>query len=352
MEEAKTQYGRSEEGSIQDNLMEECKNLTGYIHEVSTAAVGFKRNENNYEITVQVSLQLAMLLFSSTVSPTQTGLEAVFKPSSLAWLGAGVDFAQILLIGSVLWSFRTCATTTVKVKNLQKRNFLPLPSKAILSVRALLTSSVKICCYVAYFAPFLGLMGSLSHWQAEQTSFDINSGPLDVNSTIPYWDNITGTPRSILFSQIFRTDYSNPADWKTPSYTAYTILTLGQAYAVFFGLLVIKATLVMALKAGLSKDFWAASKGSKLKHVLEGINSAEPYSDWDAGEGGPADHRSRWWATFRETAAMIGLHFLFNLVLLIPVFVTGEIPPTCPDHSPLVQFQPQESQIVTTPSIR
>ena len=84
MEEAKNQFGTWEEGQIQEDLLEECRNLTTYIHEVSKAAVGFKRNEKNYEITVQVSLQLAMLLFSSTISPTHTDLEAVFKPSSHA----------------------------------------------------------------------------------------------------------------------------------------------------------------------------------------------------------------------------------------------------------------------------
>ena len=118
MEEAKNQFGTSEEGLIQEDLMKECRNINSYIHEVSTAAVGFKRNEKNYEITVQVSLQLAMLLFSSTISPTHTGLEAVFKPSSHAWLGAGVDFAQIFIVASVLWLFRMSAMTTIEVKSL------------------------------------------------------------------------------------------------------------------------------------------------------------------------------------------------------------------------------------------
>ena len=120
-------------------MMAECRNLTSYIHEVSRAAVGFKRNEKNYEITVQVSLQLAMLLFSSTISPTHTGLEAVFKPSSYGWLGLTEDFAQIFLVLSVLWSFKTSATTTIKMVSLQKSNFLPMSSKAILGVRAILT---------------------------------------------------------------------------------------------------------------------------------------------------------------------------------------------------------------------
>ena len=350
MEEVTKQFGSSEEGHIQEDLMEECRNLTNYIQEVSTAAVGFKRNEKNYEITVQVSLQLAMLLFSSTISPTHTGLEAVFKPSSYDSLGLSEDFAKIFLVGSVVWSFKTCATTTIKMESLQKSNFLPLSSKAILGIRALLTSSIKICCYVAYFAPFLGLLGMLSHWQTEQASFDITESILNVNSTIHYWDNNIQTLQSVAFSQIFRTDYSNPDNWKTPSYTAYTILSLGEAYAVFFGVLVLKAVLVLALKAWLSEDFWAASKGSKLKHVLEAINCAEPYSDWDAGEGRPAEHMKRWWATFRETAAMIGLHFLFNLLLLVPIFVTGEVTPSFQDYSPVDQFQPQESKIATTPS--
>ena len=349
MEEAKNQFGTSEEGGIQEDLMEECRNLTSYIHEVSTAAVGFKRNEKNYEVTVQVSLQLAMLLFSSTISPTHTGLQAVFKPSSfegqvagvefkpssLDSLGLGVDFANMLLIASVIWSFKTCVTTTVKMVNLQKCNFLPRSSKAILGIRALLTLGIKICCYVAYFGPFLGLLGLLAHWRAEGTSFHISGSALNVNSTIHYWDNDTQTQQSVAFSQIFRTDYSNPDNWKTPSYTAYTILTLGQAYSVFLGLLVLKAILMSVLKAWLSENFRAASKGSKLKHVLEAINCAEPYSDWDSGEGGPAEHMRRWWATFRETAAMIGLHFLFNLVLLLPIFMTGEVTPTFPGYSPL-----------------
>ena len=80
--------------------------------------------------------------------------------------------------------------------------------KAILGILALLA---KICCYLFYFAPFLGLMEVLS----EKISFSITGSTLNMNTTILNCNN-TGTKQAVAFFDIFRTDSSNGTNVANP----------------------------------------------------------------------------------------------------------------------------------------
>ena len=80
--------------------------------------------------------------------------------------------------------------------------------KAILGISALLA---KICCYLFYFAPFLGLMEVLS----EKISFSITGSTLNMNTTILNCNN-TGTKQAVAFFDIFRTDSLNGTNVANP----------------------------------------------------------------------------------------------------------------------------------------
>ena len=76
-----------------------------------------------------------------------------------------------LLVFSVVWSFKTCSKTSVRIKT-ENKGSLSLFPKLLLSARYLVVYLIRIVCNVAYFAPFIGLLGLMNHYQAETKHLD------------------------------------------------------------------------------------------------------------------------------------------------------------------------------------
>jgi hypothetical protein len=165
-------------------------------------------------------------------------------------------------------------------------------------------------------------MNCLAHWTAEKVPLhaDVFAGLQDRG--FHYWDVEAGRAVKVAPETIYRaySDASNPIP---PEYTVYTVVTIKAAYLLFWGLLLLQSVLTIVLKRTLSQEFRAASWGSKLQHVIEAVNLPETFSDWDEGGGSPAEHRRRWRAVRREMAATVGLHCLFNMLMVVPIMVTG-----------------------------
>ena len=164
-----------EQGQMADVEMEEFDKVSEYLKEARKALLIFKRNEFGVEMVLQLTIQIVMVLLTITVSPTHTGLEAVFKKdfdTQNTWLGA--DYTVVLLICSILWSFVTSAKTYIKIKTEDKKDFLSITAKLLLGFRALLTTITRVGCIVAFLCPFLGLLGIMAHWTAETFSLDLD----------------------------------------------------------------------------------------------------------------------------------------------------------------------------------
>ena len=77
----------------------------------------------------------------------------------------------VFLVFSLVWSFKTCAKTSIKIKSDAKK-FLPFFPKFILFWRYLFVFLIRVGCIVTYFAPFVGNLGVMNHYQAETLSLD------------------------------------------------------------------------------------------------------------------------------------------------------------------------------------
>ena len=113
--------------------------------------------------------------------------------------------------------------------------------------------------------------------------------------------------------------------------TNYHMVTLQHAFFIFIGLLVLHDLAIFVLKMVTSIPFRKAGWKTKFLHLLESTNVPDTFMDWDADmkdeeeiEKTPEEYRSRWKSVLYETVGMIGLQMLSNLLLLLPVFVTGE----------------------------
>ena len=69
--------------------------------------------------------------------------------------------------------------------------------------------SVRVICFVAYFAPFLGLGGLMNHYKAEQTSMDYGRflSLKTYSSNFHYWDIEQNKPMSARLTDIHRSEY-------------------------------------------------------------------------------------------------------------------------------------------------
>ena len=217
-----------------------------------------------------------------------------------------------MLMLSVCWSFKTCVSSFLKIHSEQKARMLSGASKLVLALRALLFSVTRIGCVIAFFGPFLGLGDCMAHWHAEGIQLDPEllenlRGP---NS---YWDRETV---DLMYRE--------------QDYTNYTLVTLQAAFFIFLGILLLHGIAILILKMNVSSSFKSAARLNKIGHVVESLHVPDVYKDFDVDmnpeeERTPEDYRKSYNSVLKETLWMSSLQTVSNLLLLVPLLVTGEL---------------------------
>ena len=332
LEKAKKQFDHPEEAGAEGDLHQQLRDIDRYLEESKKTLNTYKRNELSVENSIQITVQVLMLLLSPTYTSffTHSGLQAVFQKdfaiqekiqSRIENLsgyessrGLSFNLTEWFLVMSILWSMKTISMTYIKIKAVGKVEVLSLPGKLLLAVRSLLVYSVRLGCVVTFFGPFLGLFNVLAHWRAEQTVLD---------SRFKVLFGIRDPSSNLTLEEVYRADYSNQVP-VPPPYKLYTQVTLGTSFAFFLVLIGIQALVNLLLETKLSQEFKEARWTTKMRHLLESVNRADSFSDWDMGQGSPSEFRRRWWNVMAETIAMIGVQLGTNLALLIPLWVTSK----------------------------
>ena len=328
LRQGKDQFLTSQNQEIEAGLMEEVQQIKQFLEEVRKGQLTFKRNEFGVEMFLQLSIQIIVLFLSSSESATQSGLESVFSEDG--------NQTELFLYISILWAFKTCGWSYLKIKSEVKVSFLSTTAKSLLTVRGLLVVVTRVFCIVAFFTPFFGLFSILAHWKSEQISLDLmfrndakmnqTFPPLNIqNAIFSYWDEETDIFESINFSALYRSDYSEAGNPIPPKYSVYTLVCLQEAYFIFWCLIFLQSICMVLVKRKLNKKFKSAHWTDKILHILETLNLPDSYSDWDQVKGNPRRHKKSWAETFTESVVMILLHFVTNLALLLPVIITGEM---------------------------
>ena len=285
---------QSEDKTLTRGHLKKVCEINDYIEETRKAILTFKRNELSLEVVVQIVLQTTMVLLGPNLtkhSATHTGLQKVYDEDQT---GVSEVLSQYdknittgLLVFSILWSFKTIATTYIKIKTEERKEFFPLVAKIILGVRTHLIYSVRISCILSFFGPFLGLLDCLSHWKADQLRED------------------------------------------PPEFTAYTVVSLATAFVIFIGLLLCQIVVVFTVKLLISakfrKDLSAQKVGRILQHLALTVNLPDNYNDWDLDGGSVAEHQQRRGQVLIENSVLIVIQAVFNMLMLIPIWVTGEL---------------------------
>ena len=178
-----------------------------------------------------------------------------------------VDFGEWLLIGSIIWSFKTVCTTFIWIKTTKKSHNLGIAAKCVLGLRAFLFSTSRIFALVAFFGPFLGLLDCLAHWKAQQKPLNPELLERLGNHSDSYWDKDT-------LQSLYKTLSSS-------EFLEYTVISLQAAFFLLLGCSLLMGLVIILVKRKMSADFKAASWASQLQHVAEVLNFPDAFSDWD-----------------------------------------------------------------------
>ena len=173
----------------------------------------------------------------------------------------------------------------------------------------------------------------MSHHHAESIPLDYETfnyvNDTDTNPSLEYhyWNENENEFESISISQLFRSDYNNTEYPRPPSITLYTAISLGTAFIIFWAMMIIYSLLLTVIKSYLNNDFRSATLLEKFKHIVQALNVPEAFGDWDDNHDlDVAGHLNKWWKVLVEMLIMTFAQLIFNLILLVPIWVTGVIP--------------------------
>ena len=186
---------------------------------------------------------------------------------------------------------------------------------------------IRITSIVAYYAPYIGLIGIMAHYQAETIPLDLINFKF-INETeekhYHYWNEFESEFQSVEISKLFRSHYTDPINPMPPSITKYTGIPLQTAFFIFLAMYAFYAFILSIIKYWLNEDFQSASFGNILQHIIESLNFPEAYCDWDSDNDLDLNgHYKKWKAVLFEMFLMVLLQLMTNIGLLVPIWITG-----------------------------
>ena len=101
-------------------------------------------------------------------------------------------------------------------------------------------------------------------------------------------------------------------------------MSLQHTFIALIVLSIIQFIAIFAVKIWNSKDFREEQhKTNKCIHVLENLNFASPFRDWDDGDYTIQEFKERARAVRKEMIWTQAINFLATIIMLVPLWFTG-----------------------------
>ena len=267
---------------------------------------------------IQVTIQILFLLLNRTETPTTGGLETIFDD------GKKIDATTVFLILSILWSLFSSIKIHTKITILEK-GFCPTTSKLVVLAWATFATMRRVLSLVALFIPSMGLFCLLHHLEWDK---------IPVNARQEYAKRFAINPddkirlyglnETIYWSGIDRWDYTDQEHPTPPTNSSYTLMSLQNTFIALIVLSILQFSAIFAVKIWNSKDFREEQhKTNKGIHVLENLNFASPFRDWDDGDYTIQEFKERARAVRKEMIGTQAVNFLVVMTMLLPLWFTG-----------------------------
>ena len=228
------------------------------------------------------------------------------------------------MAASISWSLLSCIRLHTKLITLEK-GFCKLTSKIFIFIWGTFANLRRVLSLISLFIPSLGLFNILHHWKWEQVPFQARLNYAKRGFMSPD-DKISlhGLNETIYWTQYDRWDYTGEVP-SPPQYSIYTLMTLRETFTAGAVLLAVHFLLVLLIKIITSAKF--REKGNivnKIIHIIENINYATPFEDWDEGDHSIEEFRQRFRATCIEMAATFCVNIICTSVMMVPLWCTGK----------------------------
>ena len=255
---------------------------------------------------MQVTVTILLLLLNRTKTATTGGLDSIFDEGK-TW------DAQTILAVSVTWSLLSTIKSHTNLTILDK-GFCPTTSKLVVLAWTSFATLRRILSLVTMFIPSMGLCSLLHHWKWEQVPFKIAEKvrPGDKISLL-------GLNETVLWSQLHRWTDGIP-----PNYKQYTLLTLQETFIALVVVSILQFIAILIAKNCISKDFREEEhQTNKVIHILENLNFASPFRDWDDGDYSVQQFRERASTVRSEMIWTQAINFIATILTILPLLYTG-----------------------------
>lgn len=282
-----------------DSLIKEKEDLKRALHLHIKLELGL-------ETVYQLAGQMILLIMAQTETPTQSGLESVFKKEISHWKG------RLLLTASIILSFKSCISSHWRALTAAREHF-PFKSRLVSSIYCFFGCLTKVTVIIMYFAGPLGLFNLLRHLQAEQ---------------YPWHENVLSLVNKDGTMVLGNND---PFDWKlvdsnVNDYTSYVGFSLRYYLLTFFIGTGIQMLVIFIAKSVVSKVFWNAFNFlEKWIHCLENTNVVHNAKEWDDAKGNAKEHMMRMQSNWLEGSIIIIINGIANFAFLFSPLYLGKL---------------------------
>ena len=108
-----------------------------------------------------------------------------------------------------------------------------------------------------------------------------------------------------------------------PDYSIYTGLHLKHSFLVFIGIFVIHFISILLVKTYTVDNFWFKNHFNKFIYILENMNIARPWQDWDQEKCSVEQHKVKHRKVNIEMAVTMLVNITISLLMLCPLIFTG-----------------------------
>ena len=178
---------------------------------------------------------------------------------------------------------------------------------------------------VSFFLPSLGLFNIFYHFKAEQIPYDV--WRRYENKTQNDRIALYGLEEKVLWGDLDRWDYTNSSQQGVPpNILYYTGISLQTTFGLFFIISWMQLCSHLIVKIVYSRQFSKKNNFlNKFLHLVQSLNLATPFEDWDQGRCSVKEYRERHRQTNIEMAWSLSVNIVCSLVMLVPIWYTGLI---------------------------
>ena len=297
-------------------LVSEFNKLSSRLQKMDEHKKKMIKTDIAFEVAHQMFINLVLVLFSTSDTRTETGMEALFNQEGKDEY-LGVSNRTIFIISTIasFFSFLKQFTTA-------HANTWHWKAKLLVALFGLISLAMRLQAMLVYFMPSLGLLDCLRHHQTERIPFTNDNTLVEQKYDFLHDKLYYGNAPVVDWADITR--YTNPYDPSPPPYSIYTGLTSSTFFIIFVFMWLLQIYVIWLYNVQRSNAFQSLSTFDQLLHSFQSVITPAPSVDWADGQGDEVDHFNCMKMNQKEVLGVIKINAFFNFLYILPLAYLGK----------------------------